>query len=179
MQTRRTNLANQYVELQRLRRELYLMEEKLGGSKIEAEGTEAAYDGQAVRGQNRGDRPHENTRRSTIQRWWKISFYGARRDRYDACQVAGLNCPLRMSVYGCCDALAGRILKSGFNPLRRFHGRAKYHPPQGKIDLQGLRHALSPFCRRQAALEWEVVSGLCLKESNASKHFSFVWLIPK
>jgi hypothetical protein len=67
-QTRRTSLANQYVELQRLRRELYLMEEELGGSKIEAEGTQGDYDGQTVRRQNRGDRPHETTRRSAIQR---------------------------------------------------------------------------------------------------------------
>lgn len=67
MGTRPTSLANQYSELQRLRRELYLMEEKLVGSKIEAEGTQADYDGQTVRRQ-RGDRPHENTRRSAIQR---------------------------------------------------------------------------------------------------------------
>lgn len=68
MGTRPTSLANQYSELQRLRRELYLMEEKLGGSKIEAERTQADSDGQALRRQNRGDRPHENTRRSGIQR---------------------------------------------------------------------------------------------------------------
>jgi hypothetical protein len=68
MSTRPTSLANQYSELQRLRRELYLMEEKLGGSKIEAERTHADYDGQTVRRQNRGDSPHENTRRSAIQR---------------------------------------------------------------------------------------------------------------
>jgi len=41
MDTRRINLANQYAELQRLRRELYLMEEKLRVPSVEAVTTRA------------------------------------------------------------------------------------------------------------------------------------------
>jgi hypothetical protein len=69
--------------------------------------------------------------------------------------------------------LAGRILKREFNPLRRFHRRAKYHPPQGNIDLQGLRHALSPL-PSLSSFRVKVVQRIVSKESNASTHFSFV-----